>query len=145
MPHPRNMPVRPPIICPEQQTGKMNGCHGKKMRPKKQVEAPTVMVSPKTKAAAEPAKPDSRYTDRKVQCPRTASTSGATVYRAYVFSIRWLKLSCRKAEANMAWLISSTHVGADRNKQEVQAGAPVVLPLNNLVIDLGQHVEVIFP
>ncbi len=68
------------------------------MRPKMQVEAPTVMVSPKTKAAEDPAKPDSRYTDRKVQWPRTASTSGATVYRAYVFSIRWLKLSCRKAE-----------------------------------------------
>ncbi len=45
------------------------------MRPKMQVEAPTVMVSPKTKAAEEPAKPDSRYTDRKVQWPRTASTS----------------------------------------------------------------------
>ena len=31
------------------------------------------------------------------------------------------------------------------DKQEVQAGAPVVLPLNNLIIDLGQHVEVVFP
>lgn len=63
------------------------------MRPKTQVDAPTVMVSPKTKAAEEPARPANRYTDRKVQWPRTASTSGATVYRAYVFSARWLKLS----------------------------------------------------
>ena len=68
------------------------------MSPKMQVEAPTVIVSPKTKAAEEPARPDRRYTDRKVQWPNTASTSGATVYSAYVFSIRWLKLSCRKAE-----------------------------------------------
>ena len=63
------------------------------MRPKTHVDAPTVMVSPKTKAAEEPARPANRYTDRKVQWPRTASTSGATVYRAYVFSAKWLKLS----------------------------------------------------
>ena len=53
-----------------------------------QLEAPTVIVSPNTKAAEDPAKPDSRYTDSKVQRPSTASTSGATVYRAYVFKAR---------------------------------------------------------
>ena len=71
---------------------------GVPMRPKTQVDAPTVMVSPNTKAAEEPARPANRYTDRKVQWPRTASTSGATVYRAYVFSAKWLKLSCRNAD-----------------------------------------------
>ena len=53
-----------------------------------QLEAPTVMVSPNTKAAEDPAKPDSRYTERNVQWPSTASTSGATVYSAYVLRAR---------------------------------------------------------
>ena len=43
----------------------------------------------------------------------------------------------------MACLIIASCGNTD--KQEVQAGAPVVLPLNNLIIDLGQHVEVVFP
>ncbi len=52
------------------------------MRPKIQLEAPTVIVSPKTNAAVDPAKPDNKYTERNVQWPNTASTSGATVYSA---------------------------------------------------------------
>ena len=43
----------------------------------------------------------------------------------------------------MAYLGSKTCDHAD--KQDVEAGAPVVLSLNNFIIDLGQHVEVIFP
>jgi len=43
----------------------------------------------------------------------------------------------------MAYLISASCGHTD--KQEVKAGAPVVLPLNNLIIDLGKHVKVVFP
>ena len=83
------------------------------MRPKTQVDAPTVMVSPKTKAAEAPARPASKYTDKQVQWPRTISTSGATVYRAYVLSARWLKLSCRNDDDTSlhAWTEQGSAVG----------------------------------
>ncbi len=63
-------------------------------------------------------------------------------------NVQILLLCCVNSQTSayqhgMAYLISASCGHTD--KQEVQAGAPVVLPLNNLIIDLGQHVEVVFP
>ncbi len=71
------------------------------------------------------------------------SSDHSTMHYAQILLLCCVDLHTTAGQHGMAYLISASCGHTD--KQEVKAGAPVVLPLNDLIIDLGQHVEVVFP